>query len=528
MLKWKGLNNITEENQKNQVNIRTLLIVALGTNANLRTDINTIYLSNREIYYKLFKDSVYSENKFFDVYSVNFLNTLQQCAGIVQYCYLNNSFQIVESLIKKGFNRIYRYIKEAHHIEYIKIRKLLKNHKNLEEYNQSELVSHIIITVFLCKHYNKFIKEYDWNSLVSILSTYQENILERLNLNREDKQLKTHTGILQDLKEKFSFNEKIINLQNTLRIYIEPEKQLCLKRNNYDINSLDDRYKATVDAYNLGGNASLIGFFNGLTSSLGFFEDMTSISVNEKEINQFLIHFNHSFKVNNVKEKDFDALKIASIFIWSILLEYKLARLNYIPNLEDEIKFGIQNVMKNEIDLTDKMKYLKQKKNTELAIKQQQIELSINRINKLELENKRLHTKLEKLEISKIELQSLRNYVFQEKNPPHILEIDMKEKIELLKQYYLILVGGHTNWIKKMKSIFPNYIYIDEKSLGKSLDFISNNKYTIVFNTATNSHALYEKILKIAAKKSIFYLNGNYNIDLTINTLYLYIKENSS
>ena len=95
---------------------------------------------------------------------------------------------------------------------------------------------------------------------------------------------------------------------------------------------------------------------------------------------------------------------------------------------------------------------------------------------------------------------------------------EMKLAIEE-KNY--VIIGGHINWINKLKSEFPNWTYISVDNFKNFDGTVLDNKEKLFFFTDYISHTAYGKFIKIARERKIpfSYLHG-VNMEQIIRQIY--------
>ena len=103
--------------------------------------------------------------------------------------------------------------------------------------------------------------------------------------------------------------------------------------------------------------------------------------------------------------------------------------------------------------------------------------------------------------------------------------IDQEYMINKIKDIKICIVGGHVNWLNKIKEIFPNWAYVD-KPRQDPVKKIANCK-AVYFFTEHLDHCLYEKYIAAARNaKEIFvgYIH-NVNLDSGIKQIYDEVAE---
>lgn len=163
------------------------------------------------------------------------------------------------------------------------------------------------------------------------------------------------------------------------------------------------------------------------------------------------------------------------------------------------------------------------------------------KVHKLESDNSSLRASLaekkrleeeskdisKQLEASNRELAVLRNYVY------HLTESDQfitDQTIESMKQtiarYRIIIVGGHSNWLSKMKKEFPGWIFVNPKASGTTDVSIVDKADYVYFFTDTISHSTYHQFMNVIRERKINfgYIHG-VNIEKNIRDIYVDFEE---
>ena len=75
---------------------------------------------------------------------------------------------------------------------------------------------------------------------------------------------------------------------------------------------------------------------------------------------------------------------------------------------------------------------------------------------------------------------------------------------ELVKGKKIVVIGGHINWQKKMKAMYPDMIIIDGHLANVDIAMFKNADL-VLFNTANMSHKLYYKLIDAFRSNGIVY-----------------------
>lgn len=120
------------------------------------------------------------------------------------------------------------------------------------------------------------------------------------------------------------------------------------------------------------------------------------------------------------------------------------------------------------------------------------------------------------------ELIALREFAYRlEQEVPEIPEAGLDEMKAAIADKTFVIVGGHVNWVNKLKTEFPKWSYV-LPSAYKTVDASSlENKDMIFFFTDHISHVAYGKVIGIARERKIpfSYLHG-VNMEQIIRQIY--------
>ena len=119
------------------------------------------------------------------------------------------------------------------------------------------------------------------------------------------------------------------------------------------------------------------------------------------------------------------------------------------------------------------------------------------------------------------ELIALRNFTHNlESDDPPEEETGENDMIAELSGRKILIIGGHENWIKKMRRIFPNWMYIGGSS-GLGITGAVESCEKLYFYTDICGHSMYYKFLRLASEhnKPYAFLHGT-NTDRVIQSIY--------
>ena len=100
-------------------------------------------------------------------------------------------------------------------------------------------------------------------------------------------------------------------------------------------------------------------------------------------------------------------------------------------------------------------------------------------------------------------------------------EATKEEKIEFLKSKKFCVIGGHQNWVYKVREMFPEWTFVKAKATGTTSDDVIKSIDRVFFFTDTLSHVSYSRFVNLARSFGIpcSYLHS-INLNRIIDELY--------
>lgn len=158
------------------------------------------------------------------------------------------------------------------------------------------------------------------------------------------------------------------------------------------------------------------------------------------------------------------------------------------------------------------------------------------KVHKLESDNTNLRANLsekrrtedeikdirDRMEASNRELAALRNYVYNlTENDNPITDRTLEKMKDKIANYRIVIVGGHTNWLTKMKKEFSNWVFINPKASGSTDVSIVDKADYVYFFTDTISHSKYYQFMNVIRERKIHfgYIHG-VNVEKNIRDIY--------
>lgn len=131
------------------------------------------------------------------------------------------------------------------------------------------------------------------------------------------------------------------------------------------------------------------------------------------------------------------------------------------------------------------------------------------------------------LEASNRELAVLRNYVYNlTESDNSITDKSIESMKETIAHYRIVIVGGHSNWLSKLKKEFPDWIFVNPKASGSTDVSIVDKADYVYFFTDTISHSTYHQFMNVIRERKInfSYIHG-VNIEKNIRDIYADFEE---
>lgn len=102
------------------------------------------------------------------------------------------------------------------------------------------------------------------------------------------------------------------------------------------------------------------------------------------------------------------------------------------------------------------------------------------------------------------ELITLRNYVYSlSQEPPAIEESKLEDMKSIIAEKSIVIIGGHINWINKLKKEFPNWRYLDANISRANDSKLVEGADMVYFFTDHLSHGTYGKFVKLVRENRI-------------------------
>lgn len=539
-----------------KLNIRHMLIVALGINRNAWEEINNIYSQNEEVYHNIYLNSRFRNDLVKRIFSIKTESMINKAIGIVEYSYKQKNFLTIERIIRKIHPSIVNYVKKAHTVD---VGKFYIQY-GLIDMNEDEIFSIITSLIFVSYRYDKQISDEGAISLIGdkwsefgrtvASGIYNKNINgiegeERIN------ELVEHLH-LYNLKEEKIIKEEALSCYD-LFIYNKEDKIDCsletfisedIEQKTYNDLGFTEDYKKCLNkirSMNLEEYSScrMSQFGKGINRYVGslarfiksFGLDSSDIFVDTPIDNEILekifIDFYRGVHYNNLPLESKELYIASSIYLYNLIYLYKDSKEFYL-NKEAEDKYIELKSLEKKLDEEQvKMTALKKEQKSIINEKDAEIKELKRKLKELEKDNAKKESGIIKLKDENIKLQETKkdltskvdvlNNLIIDRDKEEVTSESKEDKLKVINEHKIGVFGGR-NSIKGLSDDLINVYFYD----NQNQDISSLNQLDMVFiNTDFISHAFTNKIKSVTNKYKVpmKYLAGT-NTDLMIDVIY--------
>ena len=127
-----------------------------------------------------------------------------------------------------------------------------------------------------------------------------------------------------------------------------------------------------------------------------------------------------------------------------------------------------------------------------------------------------------KLQGDREELIALREYVYtSELEVEPIAETEIEEMKSAIAEKDVVVIGGHVNWVQKLKQLFPKWLFIQPDTYKVVDGRMLENREHVYFFTDYLNHVTYVKFVAVVREKKIpFGYLGSVNLDSVVRRVY--------
>lgn len=507
--------------------LHQFLSIALGGNSFLHSYIDECYQKNKWEYYEAYQQSGLKGNPLFSMYTTKNEEKIRQVAGMVEWCYQNQQFSLIDQLIKKGYKFVFQYFNQQTQIDFEHfIRSFAKRQKS-KRVKEIELLYQNIVLWYLCIRENKPFHRQNvaWESFQLILYSMMSDLnLEKVNFSTQI--LEKYNVEINQLYEEYNipkshnfdslgfFLESLIG-NNLKRIYEKTPDCITEKAEQQVFQESPSKY---------------IGALGGWLKILKIHElDATEqMPLTKRDLDIVFLELLYAKKYNHITKDEQDLFVIACLYLKCISTLYIETKQLYLDQSKQDYYIEMKS---KEARMNEQETYLLSKKQEwehTNYIQQKEIGGLTQELRVAQAKIRQLEQQIESMEDYTNEVHALRNFVYwEEQRDQHADKVpSLKTMSEFIQSKRIVIFGGSPNWRQKLKEILPTVDFIDVDEKNRDISKIQRVD-AVFINTAVFAHSFYKKIMKELSQReiSLFYLNGQSNIEKTTLEIYKWLTE---
>lgn len=509
---------------------RYILLLAFSRNRTLsaRKKIDEIYKKKQEKYCRLYKNSEFFQHPYFDQFSTQTLIGFKKIVGIFLEAEQSDDYSNLLSIAKKMNNPLYRYFSSSKELDGDRMFKLLFSNLEPGSIGIIDNVTGVMLLKFLTERVrdnsNTIPVKWDWLMESLGVNTYIQQCNEPFKINDAFAN-KEVQGTMKQLTKEFRIKEANYSIDYISASEVTREMRKKIEENGYTENTIpeDLRRKYSKNLYSAGGNSALLLFLLTVTNELGFPRDAMVPSIPVEEWNRFLFIFSANFSGSGIEESEKEKLFWVCMYLFGMAREYRNTR----EILYDEI--SIQSTFfDKEDENSNTLSELKaaKKEIAQLKAEKMRLEIQLQQVHGLqrEFEKERARLQQQIASVTDIEEKSaeLRRFLLESESKQVEWEaVSFETQKELLSAQDIVIIGGQPSWIKRMKAVYPNFVYFHCDNLSSDLSSLNKKELKVFFQTAYNSHSMYERVSKQMQhnSKPLYYLNETGNVERTTEAM---------
>lgn len=415
------------------------------------------YRNCKEELLHFYKNSMFSSQYFWKIIPGEYLEQAYCMVGLIVKCreyHDKEIYQDIVSALKQNNRRVVNYIKKIDCLVGEDLNQAISE-ENMQKDTMVMLVARIISVLLIAESLNKeILVDYDLGKKLLHIFRYWDEYEQPVQERKEnDKLSENNRHFLEQFEEEFTS-------------YTCIDSVFFGTKHNETVTDIPEKI------FNIFGiNA----------------RKMHLVPLSEQEVNALM-----GLAPTWNQKKYVLVMQIAVLCKYINKLEQYI--IDRIVNNTSVQEFEYQ---KKEAELSkEKMEFEKRKKEFEVRTEHleqcnQEINVAYEKLKKDLDEQESLHVK------DREELIALRNFVYQTSKT--MLEPDEEKQnfekiIEDWREQPVVVIGGHSNWQKKIRNIFPKWKYVPAGQSTFQEQILMDRKY-IICCTEVLSHSVYYKVI---------------------------------
>lgn len=522
-----------------------MLVSFIGCNPRLADDIDRLFDSKAEKYSKLYLESEYFHDTSLLLYRTEDVLRIQKLAGILEDYRKNEVKEPLRKLLKKGYNKVYRYFESHPAIDGEELLKLISYEKTLNYHGPTVYDGPLTVAFFLmvtefCRPIKPkiyaltlFLDEYDKVILKirNIAKPPSENILDTRNVLPKPK--------IAEYRNKYGFAKAGNNIQRALLSATNTEleslpTEFIGNPNSGSFENQPSKLKNAIKTGNFSNYGIIsrkITYWLNLARYFNVSDYVYDVMLTDRYVLEIFSEIEYQLNMSNIDPKLKEDYVIGSLFLIGLAREYHKNKHDSVVNegvanfsdalfKKKDSDFDVDNNglvrLRRENDILESKLQSNTNRYKELN---KRLEKELRRLHK---ENKRLTTEVDLFKDEKQELFSLREFAYSLKSDFEMDDVsEFEENKKELANFEITIFGGTDPWRKQMQKLFPDFHYVLPNKENTDISFITQKDMIVFFNTHKNSHGMYYKVQKLLSNigKPIHYLNESGNIERTVATM---------
>lgn len=522
-----------------------MLVSFIGCNPRLADDIDRLFDSKAEKYSKLYLESEYFHDTSLLLYRTEDVLRIQKLAGILEDYRKNEVKEPLRKLLKKGYNKVYRYFESHPAIDGEELLKLISYEKTLNYHGPTVYDGPLTVAFFLmvtefCRPIKPkiyaltlFLDEYDKVILKirNIAKPPSENILDTRNVLPKPK--------IAEYRNKYGFAKAGNNIQRALLSATNTELESLPTEfiGNPNSGNFEDQPSKLKNAIKTGNFSNYgiisrkITYWLNLARYFNVSDYVYDVMLTDRNVLEIFSEIEYQLNLSNIDPKLKEDYVIGSLFLIGLAREYHKNKHDSVVNEGvDTFSDALFQKKDSDFDVDNNELVRLRRENDILESKLQSNTNRYKELNKrlekelrrLHKENKRLTTEVDLFKDEKQELFSLREFAYSLKSDFEMDDVsEFEENKKELATFEITIFGGTDPWRKQMQKLFPDFHYVLPNKENTDISFITQKDMIVFFNTHKNSHGMYYKVQKLLSNigKPIHYLNESGNIERTVATM---------
>ncbi|MCM3768150.1 hypothetical protein [Neobacillus niacini] len=525
-------------------NMRWTVLHSLVTRPHIRDYIEKWYEENRVGYYQAYRTGPFSttENDF-SYFTTETKELVLKTAGILSWAEQHHDYKVVLSLIQKGFKYTWDYLKRnPDGIEYMDFMLEFSKKNHFKEEDNEQNIQGVIgwyVCIIKGLPFGIDMKKigllpsqhqiYILNQLIDYMEyCYQLFQWEALDIGHQYRLPEEVMPRVQSEELKWGVGR---NLHMPLKKWI-----MKIRKEEGNMVTVPDTFNNVPDIDEFSRDASYQVTREGQTralillltylGSLGIqYDDLIERYVLKSSEFKRLVTYVHTFVVDGVvREEEVDMMISSLLVIMALSEDYRKTQNKYFSLHVEEWEYQYQQLMEDskqklaqaEADSRkSEQEWNRNKGLLEAELQHMKEEKEMWRRKALSLESQ-----AEKSRETEKEMASLKQYLSSLENQGEDT-FSLEDKITALAKKKIVIIGGHPNWKKKVKGLFPDYRIVGVEELNRDLSYLDFSE-AVFLNTSFFSHSFYWKVMSKMSKNStpLYYINESTNLEQMVQQLY--------